>query len=89
MVDQAGLGEFGGGSPDQPDRDHGGGAHTGLSYVLSQIDPKTLPDDGDPWPEVKRRVRAAAEGVVGWRTGTFETTLDEVAGVCRGDDDGE
>jgi hypothetical protein len=82
-VDQTGLGEFGGGSPDEPDREHGGGPHTGLSYVLNEIIPETLPDDGDPWPEVRHRVQAAAEGLPGWRTGATETTLDEAAGGER------
>jgi len=56
------------------------GPRVGLCYALSEIEPETLPTDGDPWPEVCRRLAAYREGLDGWRTGAIETQLGEWGG---------
>lgn len=57
----------------------GGGVKQALAYVLSEIDPETLPDDG--WTEeVARRAEAYRDGRDGWRTGDIGSTLGEFAG---------
>jgi hypothetical protein len=52
----------------------------GLSWVLAEIDPDTLPDT-DPWPEVGRRLTAWRADRPGWRTGEVEATLGEFGGA--------
>jgi len=56
------------------------GPRVGLCYALSEIDPETLPTDGDPWPEVCRRLAAYRQDRPGWRTGAIESTIDEWGG---------
>jgi len=64
--------------------DLGGGHNHGPSYILSEIDPDTLPrDPADCWEEVVRRAEAYDRGLRGWRTGNIEQRVDE-----WGDDDG-
>lgn len=58
---------------------NGGGPHTGLTHILWEIDPDTLPEDGC-WKEVARRVQAFEEGRDGWRTGEIDTSLDDYRG---------
>lgn len=71
-------------SGDRPRPDgggHGGGPNAGPAYVLSEIDPDTLPDDPDEWfGEVARRIRAWQRGQRGWRTGDLDHQLDDYRG---------
>lgn len=56
----------------------GGGHNNGPSYILSEIDPDTLPRDPEAcWDEVVRRAEAYDRGRRGWRTGNIERTIDE------------
>lgn len=57
----------------------GGGPNTGRAYILSQIEPATLPEE-DVWAEVARRIRAYEEDRDGWRTGDIDTSLDDYRG---------
>lgn len=57
----------------------GGGPRVGLTRVLWEIDPDTLPED-DPWPEVARRIEAWRDGRDGWRTGEIATDLSDYGG---------
>lgn len=48
-----------------------GGPRIGVGAILKEIDPDTLPE-GDPWPEVGRRIKAARAGLDGWETGDIQ-----------------
>lgn len=53
-------------------------------YVISQIDPETLPDDPRAaWDEARRRWEAYKAGRDGWRTGKIESQISDFDG---GDD---
>lgn len=58
--------------------DLGGGHNAGPCYVLSEIDPDTLPRDPEAcWDEVVRRAEAYERGETGWRTGEIQRSIDE------------
>lgn len=57
----------------------GGGPRSGLTHILWEIDPDTLPEE-DFWEEVARRIQAYHDGRDGWRTGEIDTSLDDYRG---------
>jgi len=52
------------------------GGPDAIAFALDAIEPETLPNDDQYWPEVRRRIEAWRQDLDGWRTGDIQQELD-------------